>query len=109
MLYVADTHALFEVFLRQAFETQALPIREMRLGPGLVGALAASTPGAIWIGTYKEDGPGRLYRFATEVLSRARDPVTLTIADASAGPRHSELCPGSCLRPRRQIMGRAQS
>ena len=84
MLYVADTHALFEIFLRQAFEAQAFPIRGMRLGPGLVGALAASTPGAIWIGTYKEDGPGRLYRFASEVLSRARDLGTLTIADASA-------------------------
>ncbi len=84
MLYVADTHALFEIFLRQAFEAQAFPIRGMRLGPGLVGALAAATPGAIWIGTYKEDGPGRLYRFSSEVLSRALDLGTLTIADASA-------------------------
>jgi hypothetical protein len=84
MLYVADTHALFEIFLRQAFDAQALPIRGIRLGPGLVGALAVSTPGAIWTGTYKEDGPGRLYRFGSEVVSGLRDGATLTIAEASA-------------------------
>ncbi len=83
-LYVADTHALFEIFLRQAFDAQALPIRGIRLGPGLVGALAVSTPGAIWTGTYKEDGPGRLYRFTNAVLSGLHDGATLTIADASA-------------------------
>jgi DNA-binding beta-propeller fold protein YncE len=82
--YVADTHALFEIFLRQAFDEQALPIRGIRLGPGLVGALAASTPGAIWSGTYKEDGPGRLYRFSSEVLSGLHDGAMLTVADASA-------------------------
>ena len=84
MLYLADTHALFEIFLRQAFGEQALPIRGIPLGPGIVGALAASTPGAIWSGTYKEDGPGTLYRFSSEVLSRLHGSESLTIADASA-------------------------
>ncbi len=83
MLYLADTHALFEIFLRQAFDEQALPIREIPLGPGLVGALATSTPGAIWSGTYREDGPGRLYRFASEVLSGLPAGATLRVADAS--------------------------
>src|SRR5205807_5355620 len=84
MLYLADTHALFEIFLRQAFGEQALPIRGIPLGPGIVGALAASTPGAIWSGTYKEDGPGTLYRFSSEVLPRLHAGESLTIADASA-------------------------
>ncbi|MGC2411256.1 MAG: hypothetical protein WA459_00960 [Stellaceae bacterium] len=84
LLYVADTHALFEIFLRQAFDANALPIREIPLGPGLVGALALSTPGAIWTGTYREDREGELSRFRTETLSGLPDGATLTAADASA-------------------------
>jgi hypothetical protein len=84
MLYVADTHALFEIFLRQAFDEQALPIREIPLGPGLIGALATATPRAIWSGTYREDGQGRLYRFGSEVLSGLPAGATLRVADASA-------------------------
>jgi outer membrane protein assembly factor BamB len=84
MLYVFDTHAFFGIILRQAFDEQALPMRGIRLGPGLVGALAVSTPGAVWIGTYQEDGPGRLYRFGSEVLSGLPDGETLRVADASA-------------------------
>jgi DNA-binding beta-propeller fold protein YncE len=80
MLYVADTHALFEFLLRQALAGPALPPRGMPLGPGLVGALAASTPDAIWLGTYREDGAGRLYRFAGEALAGA----SLSVSDSSA-------------------------
>jgi len=83
-LYLADTHNLFEIFLRQAFGEQAFSIRGIPLSPGLVGALAASTPGAIWSGTYKEDGPGTLHRFSSEMLSRLDGGARLTIADASA-------------------------
>jgi hypothetical protein len=83
MLYLTDTHNLFEIFLRQAFGEQAFPIRGVALGPGLVGALAASAPGALWSGTYKEDGPGMLYRFGSEVLLRLGGGESLTIADAS--------------------------
>jgi hypothetical protein len=84
MLYLADTHNLFEIFLRQAFGEQAFPIRGIPLGPGLVGALAASATGAIWSGTYKEEGPGTLHRFSSEVLSRLHGGGMLTVADASA-------------------------
>jgi outer membrane protein assembly factor BamB len=84
MLYLADTHTLFEIFLRQAFdEHQALPIRGIPLGPGLVGALATAMPGAVWTGTYREDGPGRLNRFSGEVLSGLTPGATLRVADAS--------------------------
>jgi len=84
MLYLADTRALFAIFLRQAFGEQAFPIRGIALGPGLVGALAASASGGIWTGTYKENGPGTLYRFGSEVLTRLDAGESLTIADASA-------------------------
>jgi hypothetical protein len=84
MLYLADTHTLFEIFLRQAFGEQAFPIRGIPLGPGLVGGLAASAPGAIWTGTYREDGPGILHRFNSEVLSRLDGGAGLTVAEASA-------------------------
>jgi hypothetical protein len=84
LLYVADTHNLFEILLRQAFDEKALPIRVIPLGPGLTGALATATPGAIWTGTYREDGPGRLCRFTSQVLAELHGGETLTIADASA-------------------------
>jgi hypothetical protein len=84
MLYLADTHTLFAIFLRQAFDETALPIRAMRLGPGLVGALAAAMPGAIWTGTYREDGPGRLFRFGADVLARLHGGDTLLAGDAAA-------------------------
>jgi sugar lactone lactonase YvrE len=84
MLYLTDTHNLFEIFLRQAFGEQAFPIRRIPFGPGLAGGLAASTAGAIWTGTYKEDGPGTLHRFNSEVLSRLHVADRLMIADASA-------------------------
>jgi sugar lactone lactonase YvrE len=83
-LYVADTHTLFAVPLVQAFAGETPQFRRLPLGPGLVGALATSTPGAIWSGTYREDDQGRLYRFGREVLSRLRDGEMLRVADASA-------------------------
>ena len=84
MLYVADTHTLFAVPLSQAFAGPAPHFRRMPLASGLVGALAASAPGAIWLGTYREKGLGRFYRFDSAVLSRLHDGETLTVADASA-------------------------
>jgi sugar lactone lactonase YvrE len=83
-LYVADTHTLFAVPLAQAFAGPAPRFRRVALGPGLIGALAVSIPGGIWSGTYREDGPGRLYRFNSEVLSGLHDGATLNVADASA-------------------------
>ena len=93
LLYVADTHALFETLLRQAFSGQALPFRGVALGPGLTGALAVSAPGAIWLGTYKEDEEGRLFRFTTAKLTRPRNGAQLTVSDASAQlaiPSHAQ-------------------
>lgn len=84
MLYVADTHAVFETLLRQAFSGRALPFRGIALGPGLTGALAVSAPGAIWLGTYNEDTEGRLFRFTTAELTRPRSGAPLTVSDATA-------------------------
>lgn len=81
-LYIADTHTLFAVPLREAFAGEAPLFRRIPLGPGLVGALATATPGAIWSGTYREDGLGRLYRFSGELLARLTDGETLQVADA---------------------------
>lgn len=84
-LYVADTHALLVTLLHQAFSGRPLPFRGIALGDGVIGALAVSAPGAIWLGTYREKEPGRLYRFASQILERAAaDGLTLTVADASA-------------------------
>jgi outer membrane protein assembly factor BamB len=83
-LYVADTHALFATLLRQAFSGRALPFRGIALGAGLVGALAVSMPDAIWLGTYREDGEGRLFRFAAADLARLESGATLNASDASA-------------------------
>jgi sugar lactone lactonase YvrE len=83
-LYVADTHALFGTLLTQAFSGRALPFRGIALGPGLTGALAVSTAEAIWLGTYKENGPGRLYRFGAGDLARLANGAPLTVSDASA-------------------------
>ncbi len=83
-LYIADTKTLFAVPLREAFAGPTPRFRRVALGPGLAGALAVSTPGAIWSGTYKEDGPGALYRFSSEFLSGVHDGETLNVADASA-------------------------
>lgn len=83
-LYLADTHTLFDVPLRRAFASPPAPFRRHPLGPGLVGALAASASGAIWLGTYKQDGPGRLFRFPSATLARLPDGAPLTVADAVA-------------------------
>ncbi len=92
-LYVADTKTLFAVPLREAFAGPTPRFRRLPLGPGLGGSLAVATSGAIWLGTYKEDGPGRLYRFSSEVLSGLHDGETLNVADASAQlaiPSHAQ-------------------
>jgi hypothetical protein len=68
MLYIADTHSLFEVALDRAFAGPAPEFRIFPLGPGVKGALAASAEGAIWIGTYEEDRPGRIFRYDRALL-----------------------------------------
>jgi hypothetical protein len=53
------------------------------LGPGLVGALAISGEDAIWLGSYREDGPGRLYRFAAAALEAMPDGAALNASEAT--------------------------
>jgi hypothetical protein len=77
-LYIADTHTLFVTALGSNG-----PFRRIELGPGVVGGLAASTPDGIWLGTYNEDGPGRLYRFPAATLAGLKDGDTLNAGAAA--------------------------
>jgi sugar lactone lactonase YvrE len=81
MLYVADTHTLFATPLAGAFDRGAR-FRQFRLGPVVIGGLAASTPDGIWLGTY-EDGPGRLFHFTMATLARLSDGETLEASHAA--------------------------
>jgi sugar lactone lactonase YvrE len=82
-LYVADTHTLFATDLAGALE-RAPRFRAIPLAPGLTGGLAVSGADAIWLGTYREDGPGRLFRFPADALDRLRDGAALNASDATA-------------------------
>lgn len=84
MLYVADTKMLFATVLRQAFTDRALPFRGTPLGDGVVGALAMSGSGAVWLGTYREKEIGRLYRFAADRIAQLPYGTPLNVADAEA-------------------------
>lgn len=84
MLYVADTKMLFATNLRQAFTDRALPFSGRPLGDGVVGALAMSAPGAVWLGTYREKENGRLYRFAAGRIAHLPYGTPLTVADAES-------------------------
>lgn len=83
-LYVADTHTLFITPLAASFAPGGAQVRRIRLGPGVVGALAASTADGIWLGTYEENGPGRFYRFTKAALAALNDGDTLGAAQAAA-------------------------
>jgi sugar lactone lactonase YvrE len=83
-LYLTDTHDLFAIDLAGAFAGTEPQIRHWPLGPGLRGALAASDRGAIWIGTYEEKLPGRLFRFDTARLGGVPPGAPLLAEQASA-------------------------
>jgi hypothetical protein len=83
-LYIADTKTLFEVDLANAFTDPVPAFRSFPLGPGLKGALAASGRSEIWIGTYEEDRPGRIFRFDRAVLEELADGAVLSEDMASA-------------------------
>jgi hypothetical protein len=83
-LYIADTHTLFVTDLAGALEGRPPPFHAIPLGPGVTGGLAASGADAIWLGTYREDKPGRLYRFATAALGRITEGAALNAEDATA-------------------------
>ncbi|MBV8889399.1 MAG: hypothetical protein JO305_06995 [Alphaproteobacteria bacterium] len=84
-LYVADTHSLFLVTIGRAFDGEAASIRPLILGADLKGALAASGRGEIWIGSYEENRPGKILRFAAAGLRSlpAGSTVTADMATAS--------------------------
>jgi sugar lactone lactonase YvrE len=81
-LYVADTHNLFATNLAGAFGGESR-LRVIPLGAGLTGGLAASGGDSIWLGTYREDGPGRLYRFSIEALEHLPEGSALSASDAA--------------------------
>lgn len=92
-LFVADTHTLFVVDLARVFAEPGEAMRRIPLGPGVTGGLAASGRGEIWLGTYREDGPGRLYRFATAVIDALPEGAALTVDSAAAEraiPAHAQ-------------------
>src|SRR5207248_10243953 len=75
------THTLFATPLVRAFDGGAR-LRQFSLGPGVIGGLATSTPGGIWLGTY-EGGPGRLFHFTAATLARLSDGEMLEAAQAA--------------------------
>lgn len=83
-LYIADTRTIFEVDLESAFSNRDPRFRTFALGPGLKGALAASGRGEIWIGTYEEDRPGRIFKYDRSVLRALPDHAVLTRELAAA-------------------------
>ena len=83
-LYIADTHTLFATDLAGAFDGPAPRFHVTPLGPGVTGGLAVLGTGEIWLGTYKKDGPGRLYRFATAALDAIPNGAALNAEDAAA-------------------------
>jgi sugar lactone lactonase YvrE len=92
-LYVADTRTLFAADMASAFDGPPSRFRTIPLGPGVTGGLAVSGGDAIWLGTYREDGPGRLYRFPTAALDRLPEGTALNVSDAAAQiaiPSHAQ-------------------
>jgi sugar lactone lactonase YvrE len=91
--YVADTRTLFAADLTGAFDGAPPRFRAIPLGPGVTGGLAVSGSDAICLGTYREDGPGRLYRFLTAMLDHLPEGATLNVSDAAAQiaiPSHAQ-------------------
>ncbi len=92
-LYIADTHTLFMTDLAATFASPPPRFRVIPLGPGVTGGLAVSGAGDIWIGSYRKDGPGRLYRFPTAALDAMPDGAALNAEDATAElaiPSHAQ-------------------
>jgi sugar lactone lactonase YvrE len=85
-LYLSDTHSLFAV-------APDGTSRQFPLGPGIIGAFAASAPGAVWIGSYAEEGPGHIFEFDAAALDRLPDGTELTAGLAAAQfaiPSHAQ-------------------
>lgn len=94
-IFVADTRTLFVVPFDLAFRAPqgTLPVRVIPLGPGLTGSLAASGPDGVWIGSYREDGPGGMARFPVPALLGLAGGQALTRGMAAAEipiPSHAQ-------------------
>jgi hypothetical protein len=98
-LYLSDTHTVFEIPLLGAFGPAPPLIRTFPLGPGLIGALAASGPDSLWIGTYEKSGPGRIFEFPATMLRGMQDGQTLTREMASHDVAIGSYAQGAALDP----------
>jgi hypothetical protein len=98
-LYIADTHTLFEVDLKGAFTAPVPAFRTFALGSGLRGALAASGRGEMWIGTYEEDRPGRIFKYNRAVLDGLADRAVLGEQSASATIAIPSYAQGAAVAP----------
>jgi len=98
-LYITDTHTLFEVDLESAFVAPAPAFRTFPLGSGLRGALAASGRGEIWIGTYEEDRPGRIFKYDRAVLKALADGVVVNEELGSARLTIPSYAQGAAVAP----------
>ena len=98
-LYIADTHTLFEIDLESAFVAHAPAFRTFPLGSGLRGALAASGRGEIWIGTYEEDRPGRIFKYDRAVLKALADGAVVNEELGSARLTIPSYAQGAAVAP----------
>jgi hypothetical protein len=98
-LYITDTHALFEVALESAFTAPAPRFRTFPLGSGLRGALAASGQEEIWIGTYEEDRPGRIFKYERNVIEGLADQAVLSADLASGSVMIPSYAQGAAVAP----------
>lgn len=99
MIYITDTHTLFRTPLADAFGSTLPSFQSFPLGPGLIGALAASGAADIWIGTYVTDAPGRIFQFPAASLAALHDGQTLTRDMAKQALRIPSYAQGAAIDP----------
>ena len=84
-LFLADTHALFEIDLDRVWNMPGEALRFFQLGRGLKGAFAISDKAAIWIGDYEEEAPAKIFKFDLAAIGSltqgaSLDPGTASVA-----------------------------
>jgi hypothetical protein len=97
MLYVADTRTLFAVSLDRAFAGSPPGWRTIPLGRGVDGGFAASATAAIWLGSYREERPGRVLRYATATLDALANGAPLELGLAATRSRVPSYTQGAAL------------
>jgi hypothetical protein len=98
-LYVADTRALLVFGLDTAFTGPAPAFRRFRLGRGLRGSLAASDRDAIWLGTYDENRPGRMFKYRSDLLRSLPNDAELRPEMASVRIEIPSYAQGAAIGP----------